>query len=93
MLLAAKGGTLAAAMLTMAAYAFGAAGALIAVGFVVGRFAARARLAAAGAAGRIALGAGFAVVGAAMLTGLDHRVAAILIAAMPNWLTTFATSL
>ncbi len=93
LLLAAKGGSLAGAMLTMTVYALGAAGALLAVGFVLGRFAGKARLAAAGAAGRIALGAAFALIGAAVLTGLDHRVEAILVAAMPNWLADFATSL
>jgi cytochrome c-type biogenesis protein len=93
LLLAAKGGSLAGAMLTMTVYAFGAVGALLAVGFVLGRFTAKARLAAAGAVGRIALGAAFALIGAAILTGLDQRVEAILVAAMPNWLANFATSL
>jgi len=93
LLLAAKAGTLGAVILTMTVYALGAAGALLAAGFVLGRFSAKARLAAAGAVGRIALGAAFALIGAAILTGLDHRVEAILVAAMPNWLTDFATSL
>lgn len=93
LLLAAKGGTLGAVMLTMTVYALGAAGALLAVGFVLGRVGAKARLAAAGAVGRIALGVAFALIGAAILTGFDHRVEAVLVAAMPNWLTDFATSL
>ena len=34
-----------------------------------------------------------ALIGAAVLTGLDHHIEAVLVATMPNWLTTFATSL
>ncbi len=93
LLLAAKGGSLGAAMLTMFVYALGAAGALLAVGFVVGRVAGKARLAATRAGGRVALGLAFALTGAAVLTGLDHRVEAVMVAEMPNWLTAFATSL
>ncbi len=93
LLLAAKGGSLGVAMLTMFIYALGAAGALLSVGFVLGRVAGKARLAAAGASGRIALGAAFVLIGAAILTGVDHRVEAVLVAAMPNWLTGFAASL
>ena len=93
LLLAAKGGSVAAAMATMSAYALGAAGALIAVGYAAGRLAAKARFAWAGAGGRIALGAAFVVIGAAVLTGFDHRIEAVLVAAMPNWLTAFAASL
>lgn len=93
LLLAAKGGSVAAAMATMSAYALGAAGALIAVGYAVGAVASKASLAWAGAGGRVALGAAFALIGAAVLTGLDHHIEAVLVAAMPDWLTTFATSL
>jgi cytochrome c biogenesis protein CcdA len=93
LLLAAKGGSVAAAMATMAAYALGAAGALIAAGYALGRVAARARFAWAGAGGRLALGAAFALIGATVLTGLDHQIEAVLVAAMPDWLTAFATSL
>ena len=93
LLLAAKGGSVAAAMATMSAYALGAAGALIAIGYAAGRLAAKARFAWAGAGGRIALGAAFVIIGAAVLTGLDHRIEAVLVAAMPNWLAAFAASL
>jgi cytochrome c-type biogenesis protein len=93
LLLAAKGGSVAAAMATMSAYALGAAGALIAAGYALGRVASRARFAWAGAGGRVALGAAFALIGATVLTGLDHHIEAVLVAAMPDWLTTFATSL
>jgi hypothetical protein len=91
--LALEGGSLTAAIATMTVYALGAAGALLVAGYAVGRAAAKARFAWAGAGGRIALGAAFALIGAAVLTGLDHRVEAVLIAAMPDWLTAFATSL
>jgi cytochrome c-type biogenesis protein len=93
LVLAAKGGSLSAAVVTMTVYALGAAGALLVAGYAVGRAAAKARFAWAGAGGRIALGATFALIGAAVLTGLDHRIEAVLVAAMPDWLTAFATSL
>ncbi len=93
LLLAARGGSPAAAIVTMTAYALGAAGALLAVGYAIGRVAAKARFAWAGAGGRVALGAAFALIGALVLTGLDHPIEAVLVAAMPNWLTAFATAL
>jgi cytochrome c-type biogenesis protein len=93
LLLAAKGGSVAAAIATMSAYALGAAGALIAAGYALGRLASKARFAWAGAGGRVALGAAFVLIGAAVLTGLDHHIEAVLVAAMPDWLTTLATSL
>jgi cytochrome c biogenesis protein CcdA len=93
LLIAARGGSLAAAIATMTVYALGAAGALLAVGYAVGRVASKARLAWAGAAGGLALGAAFLLIGAAVLTGLDHHIEAVLVAAMPDWLTAFATSL
>jgi cytochrome c-type biogenesis protein len=93
LILAAKGGSLAAAIVTMSAYALGAAGALIGLGYAAGRVAAKARFARAGAAGRLALGAAFLMIGAAVLTGLDHHIEAVLVASMPEWLTAFATSL
>jgi cytochrome c-type biogenesis protein len=93
LVLAAKGGSLAAAIATMTAYALGAAGALIGVGYAAGRVASKARFAWAGAGGRLALGAAFLLVGAAVLTGFDHHIEAVLVAAMPDWLTAFATSL
>ena len=93
LLLAAKGGSVAAAMGTMSAYALGAASALIAVGYAVGRVASKAHFAWVGAGARVALGAAFAIIGAAVLTGLDHNIEAVLVTAMPDWLTAFATSL
>jgi cytochrome c-type biogenesis protein len=93
LLIAARGGSRTAAILTMTTYALGAAVALLAVGYAFGRVVSKTRLAAAGSAGRVALGAAFALIGAAVLTGVDHHVEAALVAAMPNWLTAFATSL
>jgi cytochrome c-type biogenesis protein len=93
LILAAKGGSLAAAIATMTVYALGAAGALIGLGYAAGHVAAKVRFAWAGAWGRLALGMAFMVVGAAVLTGLDHQFEAVLVAAMPDWLTAFATSL
>jgi len=93
LLLAARGGSPAAVIVTMTAYALGAAGALLAVGYAIGCVAAKARFAWAGGGGRIALGAAFALIGALVLTGLDHHIEAVLVAAMPDWLTAFATAL
>jgi cytochrome c-type biogenesis protein len=77
----------------MTVYALGAAGALLGVGYAAGRIASKARFAWAGAGGRVALGAAFVVIGALVLTGFDHHIEAVLVAAMPDWLTAFATSL
>jgi cytochrome c-type biogenesis protein len=93
LLLAAKGGSLAAAIATMTAYAVGVASALIGAGYAAGRLASKARFVWAGAGGRLALGAAFVLIGAAVLTGFDHHIEAVLVAAMPDWLTAFATSL
>ena len=93
LLLAAKGGSLAAAVAAMTAYAVGAASALIGAGYAAGRVASKARFVWAGAGGRLALGAAFVLIGAAVLTGFDHHIEAVLVAAIPDWLTAFATSL
>jgi hypothetical protein len=45
------------------------------------------------AGGRTAFGASLILVGAAVLTGLDHWVEARAVAAMPDWLASFATQL
>ena len=70
----------------MGLYALGAAGALVTLGYGLGRIASRSRwiASAAGAAGRVAFGA---------LTGLDDRIESLFVAAMPDWLTAFATTL
>jgi len=91
--LAAQGGSLAIAMLTMTVYALGAAASLLIVGYGVGRIFARGGAASAGVGGRRLLGASLAAVGALVLLGLDHVIEAALIGAMPDWLTGFAASL
>ncbi len=93
--LAAGGGSRGYAFASMAVYALGAATALLAVGFGLGRLAglARIRVRAAAAAGRWAFGATLVVVGVAVLTGLDHWVEARAVAAMPDWLVAFAAQL
>jgi cytochrome c-type biogenesis protein len=93
--LAAGAGSRGFAMLSMAVYALGAAAALLAAGFGVGRLAAlgRARTRAAAHFGRVAFGVALALVGFGVLTGLDHRAEAWAISTMPDWLTSFATQL
>ncbi len=93
--LAANGASIPAAMLTMFVYALGTASALLAIGFALGRVAAKARRTAlaTGTGGRFALGAALAAFGALVVTGLDHRVETALIAAMPDWLMNVAAFL
>ncbi len=92
--LAASGGR-GFAMLSMAVFALGAAASLLAAGFLVGRLAAlgRGRVRAAAAVGRYVFGAILIAVGVGVVTGWDHKVEAWAIAAMPDWLTAFATQL
>ena len=93
--LAAEGHSPAAAMATMGTYALGAAGALLAIGYGLGRLASRSRWIAstAGSAGRVAFGLLLALVGLAVLTGFDHRIESALVAALPDWLAGVATTL
>lgn len=93
--LAAGAGSRGFAMLAMAVYALGAAAALLAAGFAVGKLAAlgRARTRVFAHAGRVVFGVALALVGLGVLTGLDHRAEAWAIASMPGWLTSFATQL
>ncbi len=84
--LAASGGSLPAASLTLAVFALGAAGALIAAGYGLGRLAgaARGRVGRAAEIGRYAFALVLAVTGALVLTGLDHSLEAVLVAASPG---------
>ncbi|WP_374545087.1 cytochrome c biogenesis protein CcdA [Rhodoblastus sp.] len=93
--LAARGGSLAFAMLSMGVFALGAAGALLALGYGVGRLAGAHRGAAlaTGAAARSALGAAFCLVGLAILTGVDHALESLAVAYMPDWLNRLAIAL
>jgi cytochrome c biogenesis protein CcdA len=94
-ILAAKGGSLPFAMLSMGVYALGAAGALLALGYGLGRLAGARRGAAlmAGAGARFALGAAFGLAGLMILTGVDHRLESAAVAFMPDWLVRTAASL
>jgi cytochrome c biogenesis protein CcdA len=93
-ILAAKGGGLPFAMLSMGVFALGAASALLAVGYGVGRLAGARRNAAlaTGAAARLLLGAAFSLVGALILTGGDHWLETFALAHSPGWLTRLTTS-
>jgi cytochrome c-type biogenesis protein len=91
---AAKGGSLSAAMLSMGVFALGAAGALLAIGYGAGRLAGARRAAAAtGAWGRAVLGAAFCLVGVMILSGADHWLETIATDHMPEWLLRFTSSL
>jgi cytochrome c biogenesis protein CcdA len=93
--LAARGGSLPFAILSMSIYALGAAGALLALGYGFGRLAGGGRRAAlaTGAGARLVLGGAFALVGVSILTGADHGLEAFFTAHMPDALARFAASL
>jgi cytochrome c biogenesis protein CcdA len=93
--LAARGGSLPFAMLSMSVYALGAALALLALGYGFGRLAGGGRRAAlaTGAGAKALLGGAFAVVGLLILTGADHGLETFLTAHMPDTLARFAASL
>ncbi len=94
--LASGGRALAAGMLTMFVYALGTATALLVVGFGIGKLASssgRATAAAIGRRGKAALGASLALFGALVLTGFDHQIEGVLVAAMPDWLASAAGAL
>ncbi len=86
--LAARGGSLFFAILSMSIFALGAAGALLGLGYGLGRMTGGARRAAlaTGAGGRLALGGAFALVGLLILTGGDHWLESLALAHMPDWL-------
>ena len=86
--LAARGGSLAFAMVSMGVFALGAAGALLALGYGLGRLAGSGRRAAlaTGAGARLWLGGAFALVGLLILTGGDHWLETLFVAHMPDWL-------
>jgi cytochrome c-type biogenesis protein len=93
--LAARGGSLPFAILSMSVFALGAAGALLALGYGFGRLAGAGRRAAlaTGAGARLLLGGAFALVGLSILTGADHWLETVLTAHMPDALIRFAASL
>jgi cytochrome c-type biogenesis protein len=85
--LAAKGGSLPFAILSMSLFALGAAGALLGLGYGLGRAAGARRAAlATGAGARFLLGGAFASVGVLILTGGDHWLESLALAHLPEWL-------
>jgi cytochrome c biogenesis protein CcdA len=93
--LAARGGSLPFAILSMSVYALGAAGGLLALGYGFGRLAGGGRRAAlaTGAGAKAVLGGAFALVGLLILTGADHGLETFLTAHMPDAWARFAASL
>ena len=92
-LLASEQRALPLAAAVMAAFGFGAALSLSAVGYGARLLTQqhRARLASAGRNGKRLLGALFVLLAVLTLTGLDHALEAFLAAHMPAWLTDLAT--
>ncbi|MCJ2134565.1 cytochrome c biogenesis CcdA family protein [Methylobacterium sp. J-026] len=92
-LMAARGEHLGSVALTMLAFGIGAALPLMLLGFVSREALMRWRggLASAGRAAKAALGAVLVVLGLLVLTGLDKRTEAALVAASPDWLNTVTT--
>jgi cytochrome c biogenesis protein CcdA len=92
--MAARGENLGQVGLTMLAFGLGAALPLLLLG-LLSREALlrwRGRMLAAGAGGRRLMGGALVAVGALILTGLDKRLEAALVAASPEWLTRLTTS-
>lgn len=92
--LAAQGQQLSEVAITMAAFATGIASVLLAISFL-GRAAfnrARPGLAARAKTGKYLLGAILLSVGIFILTGLDRKLEAALLAASPDWLVQLATA-
>ncbi|HLN09162.1 MAG TPA: cytochrome c biogenesis CcdA family protein [Xanthobacteraceae bacterium] len=91
--LAARAENLVAVAATMLAFGFGAALPLLAIGLMsreaLGQW--RNRLLAAGTGGKAAMGLLLVAIGGLILTGLDRRLEAILVAASPAWLTDLTT--
>jgi len=92
-LLAAQGRSLGSVTIVMASFGVGAALPMLALGMltrdVLMRW--RARLLAAGKGAKQALGALLVVIGLLVISGLDRRLEAVLVAASPAWLTQLTT--
>ena|SRR6516165_2620918 len=91
--LAARAENLAGVALIMVAFGVGAAMPLLAIGLISREALARwrSRLLAASGGGKIALGVVLLAGGGFVLTGLDKRLEALLVAASPAWLTAITT--
>ncbi len=92
-LLASRGEDLGRVAMTMLAFGIGAGLPLIALGLLSRSALMRMRegMLASGKTGKILLGIMFAAIGLAVLTGIDKRVEAALVAASPDWLTALTT--
>lgn len=92
-LLAAQGENLGAAASVMLAFGVGAALPLLAVGSLSRQALLRwrGRMLAAGQNGKYLLGAGALLIAVLILTGLDHRLEALLVDVSPAWLTDLTT--
>jgi cytochrome c-type biogenesis protein len=91
--LAAQGRSLAAVAVVMLAFGLGAALPLLLIG-ALSRQAMlrwRGRMMQAGKAGKLVLGAGALAVSVLILSGMDHRLEAVLVTASPAWLTNVTT--
>ncbi|MBI5130302.1 MAG: sulfite exporter TauE/SafE family protein [Rhodopseudomonas palustris] len=93
-LLASQGRDLPTVALTMAVFGIGAALPLVALGWVsrATLMAMRSRLLSAGKLGKVLLGVAFIIIGVAIVSGVDKRIEAALVAASPQWLTTLTTA-
>ena len=93
-LLASQGQDLLRVTLTMVVFGVGAALPLILLGLLSRATLMRVRssLMSAGKLGKGLLGAAFIVIGVAIVSGVDKRIEATLVAASPPWLTQLTTS-
>ena len=93
-LLASQGHDLLRVTLTMAVFGIGAALPLILLGLLsrATLMGVRSRLMSAGKLGKGLLGAAFIVIGVVIVSGVDKRIEATLVAASPPWLTQLTTS-
>jgi cytochrome c-type biogenesis protein len=93
-LLASQGHDLLRVALTMAVFGVGAALPLILLGLLsrATLMGVRSRLMSAGKLGKGLLGAAFIVIGVVIVSGVDKRIEATLVAASPPWLTQLTTS-
>jgi cytochrome c biogenesis protein CcdA len=93
--LAAQGKHLAQIALLMLLFGLGAGLPLLVLSTVSGAAMVRVRgtLASVGGAVKVVLGVCFVLIGVMVLTGLDHRVEALVLSVSPDWLTRLTTSL
>lgn len=91
--LAARGQDLAGVAIVMIAFGLGSSLPLVVVGSLsrqaLGRW--RTNMMGVGKVGKIALGAAALAVAALILSGLDHRLEAVLVAVSPDWLSDLTT--